>query len=430
MGMKARVVCSGVLLTLLVSIVPTVVFSLSFPKTYNTQMQLKVTTDNGLCEAELDLAITLHADGSTEVTYPYFEVPRDNPSACHIREDLGTFKGTEAGSHDKQDSFSAKVYHAITSGHFDEGGISGTGTATESIGDREEIWTVSFGGNCPAPSALSEAVYCEQEDFLSETESGKLPWPLASEIRFDYIYGLMNPAIALGFSLKNTGQEDCLVSLSPANQKLHSETFTISRGTTGFVGVQTRDPIESFSISSHPSSCLDGLRVSDAFCLSVVDVSNSSTVYIETAKDETFLVYAQTEPDRMNWLFFEIPEIFPGIWFARPNDEYCASRGRYLHVFGLDVEELSLPDEADLWIFGPPALPGDKHALLGFRNADDPDNPENLYYTSSASGSKVELGILKISEGMGTLILRMANGDLDELPSLNVTQRISFTSYE
>jgi hypothetical protein len=153
------------------------------------------------------------------------------------------------------------------------------------------------------------------------------------------------------------------------------------------------------------------------YTLSIVDIPNNPNVVIYYDKDEVFKIYGQAAQGEMNWILLEVPELYPGIWLARPSTNYCQAHGRYVYLLG----QSTFGDQVSLWIHGFGAESWDKknYPLIGS------ENRKELFYTQLGSDSTIEIGKLKL-EGLKTVIIRTAKGDLDREPGLHVIQRLMF----
>ena len=411
-------------------------YATTFPETYQGKMRVEVVIEGSpLCDTELSLEIVLHENGDVEAAMPYWDPRGVNGPPCTVSDEI--FRNTTAGTHDGESAFTFLVYevHQVT-GTFTEEGIRGSGSASffnEFTEEREE-WTVTFsmGGDCPDPGELTQAVYCDEDEFLEASRAGAFSGMQNDDspsLTSSRSYDFDPPVSALGFAVENPGEseESLYLSLWDKDRLDFVDAFeplTVPAGASVFIGVTLQKPVDG-ALLQFSSSGLQGPVVRKRYSLSVIDMARSSDLSYDYLDGQVFRVYGKAAPGRMNWVLAELQGLFPGVWLARPSDAYCAEHGRYLYVFALDPAILNLPDEADLWVNGPPAQGNVKHSLLGFQG--DQGGPEALYYADNLQGDRLEIGYLSLFRELGKVVLRTARGDLTSLPSLDTVQEIALT---
>jgi hypothetical protein len=89
-----------------------------------------------------------------------------------------------------------------------------------------------------------------------------------------------------------------------------------------------------------------------------------SMISATVPSNRTIMVILKTSSTERNWIFFEVPSIFPGLTFARPEWEFCWENGRWLFLFSGDNGQVFTP-EAPILHFDDPYPLSRVHFLVG-----------------------------------------------------------------
>jgi glucose/arabinose dehydrogenase len=186
----------------------------------------------------------------------------------------------------------------------------------------------------------------------------------------------------------------------------------------------------------------------------VVD-SDDTEITVQFAPGETVDLKLKAEPGEQIWVLIEVPSLYAGIQFARPNDPYSRENGRYLFSFSVEGELTA--DAPNLFFaesfgttridFGKQDITGLEELIITTRKGNSPDALEtiqrvrlvemewpqisvNLY----ASGLGRPVQITHAGDGSGRLFVVsqsgrievLQNGVMSSAPFLDITDRVLF----
>jgi PKD repeat protein len=149
------------------------------------------------------------------------------------------------------------------------------------------------------------------------------------------------------------------------------------------------------SWGSDTCSIPDFITVTDSegFDTGVLLVESEESL-VETSFESGQLVHLITAavPSEKIWVLIEFPDYYPGLVFARPSDEYCKAKGKYIFLFN---NQGVLVPEAD-----------------------------SLFYDDSYPDDKIDFGTIDFSN-MGKIRIIIAKGASSE--DLETVQEIFLT---